>query len=47
MKAVIYKGSENIEVEEVEHPKIGKPTGAIIRITGSDIYGIGLHIYGG
>ena len=47
MKAVVYKGPKNVEVEEVENPKIRKPTDAIVRITSSAICGSDLHMYDG
>ena len=47
MKAVVYKGPKKVEVEEVENPKIGKPTDAIIRLTSSAICGSDLHMYDG
>ena len=47
MKAVVYKGPKKVDVEEVENPKIGKPTDAIIRLTSSAICGSDLHMYDG
>jgi len=47
MKAVVYKGPKKVEIEEVENPKIGKPTDAIIKVTSSAICGSDLHMYDG
>ena len=47
MKAVVYKGPKKVEVEDVENPKISKPTDAIVRITSSAICGSDLHMYDG
>lgn len=35
MKAVTYQGQKNMEVRDVEYPKMEEPTDAIIRITAS------------
>ena len=47
MKAVIFKGKRNVEVEEVENPKIEQPTDVIVKITSSAICGTDLHMYDG
>lgn len=47
MKAVIYKGPKKVEVEDVENPKISKPTDVVIRVTSSAICGSDLHMYDG
>jgi glutathione-independent formaldehyde dehydrogenase len=47
MKAVVYKGPFNVQVEEVEDPKIQDANDAIIRITSSNICGSDLHPYEG
>ncbi len=47
MKAVVYKGPKKVEVEEVENPKISKPTDAIVKLTSSAICGSDLHMYDG
>ena len=47
MKALRYKGKNEVAVEEVEDPKIEKPTDAIIRITSAAICGSDLHMYEG
>ena len=47
MKAVIYKGPKNVEVEEIENPEIENPTDVIVKITSSAICGTDLHAYDG
>lgn len=45
MKAVVYKGKNEVAVEEVPDPKIEAPGDAIIRITTAAICGSDLHMY--
>lgn len=47
MKALVYKGTKNVAVEEVDDPKISKPTDAIIKVTSAAICGSDLHMYEG
>ncbi|TQN44333.1 glutathione-independent formaldehyde dehydrogenase [Blastococcus colisei] len=47
MKAVVYKGTKNVAVEEVPDPTIQSPTDAIVRITTTNICGSDLHMYEG
>ncbi|WP_414468256.1 glutathione-independent formaldehyde dehydrogenase [Methanobacterium sp. ACI-7] len=47
MKAVVYKGPKNVEIEEVENPKIERPTDVLVRVTTSAICGSDLHMYDG
>lgn len=47
MKAVVYAGPRQIEVREVEDPKLTKPTDAIIKVTSAAICGSDLHMYEG
>lgn len=47
MKAVVYKGPRNVDVEEVKKPEIEKPTDVIIKVTSSGICGSDLHLYDG
>ncbi len=47
MKALVYRGPEQIEVAEVPKPRIEKPTDAILRVTTAAICGSDLHIYHG
>jgi glutathione-independent formaldehyde dehydrogenase len=47
MKAVVYKGAKQVAVEEVDDPKISKPTDAIIKVTSAAICGSDLHMYEG
>lgn len=47
MKALIYKGTGEIRVEDVSEPKLKEPTDAIVRITASAICGTDLHLVRG
>ncbi|MGC4113939.1 MAG: glutathione-independent formaldehyde dehydrogenase [Myxococcales bacterium] len=47
MKAVVWKGSNQVEVAEVEDPKIESATDAIVRISSTGICGSDLHMYEG
>ena len=44
MKAVTYQGIKNVEVREVNDPKIEKPDDIIVKITSSAICGSDLHL---
>jgi threonine dehydrogenase-like Zn-dependent dehydrogenase len=45
MRAVVWRGKENVAVEEVDDPKIEEPTDAVIRVTSTAICGSDLHLY--
>ncbi|TWT03427.1 zinc-dependent alcohol dehydrogenase [Planomicrobium sp. CPCC 101079] len=47
MKAVTFQGVKDIQVKEVEDPKIQKKDDIIVRITSTAICGSDLHIYQG
>jgi len=47
VKAVVYKGTKNVSVEEVPDPTIQSPTDVIVRITTTNICGSDLHMYEG
>ncbi|ANE45295.1 dehydrogenase [Paenibacillus swuensis] len=47
MKAVTYQGAKDIQVKEVEDPKLQKKDDIIVRITSTAICGSDLHIYQG
>jgi len=47
VKAVVYRGPYDIQVEQVEDPKIEQPTDVIVRITSTCICGSDLHMYEG
>ncbi len=47
MKAVVYRGPRQVELDDVERPRIEKPTDAIVRVTTASICGSDLHIYHG
>jgi threonine dehydrogenase-like Zn-dependent dehydrogenase len=47
MKAVCWKGIQNVQVEEVPDPEILNPNDAIIRVTSTAICGSDLHLYNG
>jgi len=44
MKAVVYKGTRSVAVEEVPDAKVEQPTDAVIRITTTNICGSDLHM---
>jgi threonine dehydrogenase-like Zn-dependent dehydrogenase len=46
MKALTWQGNENVQVRDVEDPKIQEPTDAIIKVTSTAICGSDLHLYG-
>ncbi len=45
MKAVVWRGKHNVQVEDVPAPQIEKPTDAIVRVTSTAICGSDLHLY--
>src|SRR5690606_37085786 len=47
MRAVTFQGTKDIQVKNVEAPKIEKDDDIIIRITSTAICGSDLHIYAG
>lgn len=47
MKAIVYKGINQVEVREVKEPQIEKPDDAVIKITSSAICGSDLHLIHG
>lgn len=47
MKAVTYQGIKNVQVKEVQDPKVEKPDDMIVRITSSAICGSDLHLIHG
>ncbi len=47
MKAVVYRGPNQVAVEDVPDPKIERPTDAIVKITSTNICGSDLHMYEG
>lgn len=47
MRAVVYRGAHNMQVEEVDKPKIEHSTDAIIKVTSAAICGSDLHMYEG
>ncbi|MGX5359155.1 alcohol dehydrogenase catalytic domain-containing protein [Kocuria sp. KH4] len=47
MKAVVYKGPNDVAVEEVPDAKIERPTDVLVRITATNICGSDLHMYEG
>lgn len=47
MKALVYQGSNRIQLEEKPKPKIENPTDCIVRITTTTICGTDLHIWKG
>ena len=47
MKAVVYKGPNEVNVEEVPDATIERPTDVLVRITATNICGSDLHMYEG
>jgi glutathione-independent formaldehyde dehydrogenase len=47
MKAVVFRGTRSVAVEEVSDAVIEEPADALIRITSSAICGTDLHMYDG
>jgi glutathione-independent formaldehyde dehydrogenase len=47
MKALVYKGPRNVQIENVPDPKIEKPTDVLVKITSTNICGSDLHMYEG
>jgi len=47
MRALVYRGPRDVRVEEVDDPKIEKPTDVLVRITSTNICGSDLHMYEG
>ncbi|NVI99030.1 glutathione-dependent formaldehyde dehydrogenase [Myxococcus sp. AM009] len=47
MKAVVFHGIGDIRLDDVEEPRIEKPTDAIVRLTASAICGTDLHMIRG
>ncbi|HSM05149.1 MAG TPA: glutathione-independent formaldehyde dehydrogenase [Longimicrobiales bacterium] len=47
MKAVIYKGPNQVATETVDDPVLEKPTDVLIRLTTTNICGSDLHLYEG
>jgi glutathione-independent formaldehyde dehydrogenase len=47
MKAVVFKGSLDVAVEDVPDARLERPTDAVVRITSAAICGSDLHMYAG
>jgi len=47
MKALVYRGPRDVQIEEVSDPRIEEPTDVIVRITTTNICGSDLHMYEG
>ncbi len=47
MKAVVFKGTSQVAVEDVEDPRIERATDCVVRITSTGICGSDLHMYEG
>ena len=45
MKAVVYKGPNEVSVEDVPDAEIERPTDVLVRITATNICGSDLHMY--
>jgi glutathione-independent formaldehyde dehydrogenase len=47
MKAVVYRGPKQVNVEDVPDAKIERPTDVLVRVTTTNICGSDLHMYEG
>ncbi len=47
MKAVVYKGPGQVEVQEVDDPRIEAPSDVVVKLTSTAICGSDLHMYEG
>jgi threonine dehydrogenase-like Zn-dependent dehydrogenase len=47
MKALVWMGKKNVEVQEVEDPRILNPRDCIVKITSTAICGSDIHLYNG
>ncbi len=47
MKALVYRGARQVRIENVDDPKIEKPTDVVVRMTTTNICGSDLHMYEG
>jgi threonine dehydrogenase-like Zn-dependent dehydrogenase len=47
MKALVYRGARDVRIEEVDDPKIEKPSDVLVKITTTNICGSDLHMYEG
>ena len=47
MKALVYKGPRDVQIDEVPDAKIEKPTDVLVKITTTNICGSDLHMYEG
>src|SRR3954469_8262550 len=47
MKALVYHGPRQVSVDNVDEPKVQKPTDALVMITSTNICGSDLHMYEG
>lgn len=46
MRAVVWRGREDVRVESVADPRVEQPTDAVVRITATGLCGSDLHLYG-
>ena len=47
MKALVYNGPRDVDVNDVPDPKIERPTDVLVKITSTNICGSDLHMYEG
>jgi threonine dehydrogenase-like Zn-dependent dehydrogenase len=47
MKALVFRGPHNVQVEEIPDPQIEQPTDVLVKITTTNICGSDLHMYEG
>jgi glutathione-independent formaldehyde dehydrogenase len=47
MKALVYRGTKDVRIENVPDPEIEQPTDCLVKITSTNICGSDLHMYEG
>jgi threonine dehydrogenase-like Zn-dependent dehydrogenase len=47
MKAVVWRGNQHVEIDDLPDPMIREPTDAIVRVTATALCGSDLHLYAG
>ena len=45
MKAVTWRGKEDVGVDDVDDPRVQRPTDAVVRVTATALCGSDLHLY--
>lgn len=47
MKAVVYQGPRQVDVQEVPDARLEKPTDVLVKVTSTNVCGSDLHMYEG